>query len=727
MKRISYLTLIISCLLFVQTISAAIKLPSIVSSNMVLQRNTTVVLWGWADANEKISIKTSWLKKALKIEADAAGDWRIELNTTNSKMPQTISIKSKTSDILLDNILFGEVWLCSGQSNMYQPIKGYGNNQPTSNAMLAMVKAENSNLRLFTAAKKNSLTPLKDLKAFTAWQQPNAENVKDFSAIAWFFGQQLQEVLDVPVGMIHTSWGGTRIEAWMSKEALENFGEVNLENIVLNEEAKRYPTILFNAMIHPIIPFTIKGALWYQGEANRNEPEKYKQLMPAMVEDWRSHWGIGEFPFYFVQIAPFDYTAKDPLSNINRNSAFMRVAQEQCVDLIPNSGIAITTDIGDENRIHPPDKKEVASRLLYNALHQTYGFKNVDGNSPVYDEMEIRNGEIHLTFKHAETGLFAFNKLTEFEIAGEDKVFFPAIAKIKGDSIVVVKCKEVTAPVAVRYAWNDWVKGMLYDRNLLPASSFRTDNWIDARRYTDGLSETAFNALNSLSNWELEFEDKCTKDWKQNWMLDGLIAKVENSNEGMHFSAGPEFKNDAHHAVLWTKESFNGDVKIEYDYTRTDDETSCVNILYIQATGDNAGPYVQDISQWNHLREIPAMRTYFENMNALHISYAAFVNTADTSYYVRARRYPKPENESFDVTKISPSYDNEGYFKTGENYHITVIKTNTQLFFKMEGKDLSKIFSWDLSEIEPLIEGRIGLRHMYTRSAIYKNFKIFSK
>ncbi len=251
---------------------------------------------------------------------------------------------------------------------------------------------------------------------------------------------------------------------------------------------------------------------------------------------------------------------------------------------------------------------------------------------------------------------------------------------------------------------------------------------VSATRYTDyGLTESAFCALNSASKWELEFDDICSEIWKQNWTLDGLIAKVENTDKGMHFSAGPEFKNDAHHAVMWTKQSFAGDVKIEYDYTRTDSETSCVNILYIQATGDEEGPYVKDISKWKELREVPAMKTYFENMNALHISYAAFVNSADTSFYVRARRYPKPKNESFNVTKVSPSYDSQGYFKTGLRYHITVIKTGSQLFFKMESDEGKEFFAWDLSKVDPINEGRIGLRHMYTRSSSYRNFKIYSK
>jgi hypothetical protein len=236
-----------------------------------------------------------------------------------------------------------------------------------------------------------------------------------------------------------------------------------------------------------------------------------------------------------------------------------------------------------------------------------------------------------------------------------------------------------------------------------------------------------FEKLNKNENWNLAFEDDCTKDWTKHWTLDGLIATVENSKKGMHFTSGPEYKNDAHHGVLWTKDSFTGDVKIEYDYTRTDHATKCVNILYIQATGDEAGVYEKDISEWRTLREIPAMKTYFENMNAFHISYSAFGNQENSFHYVRARRYPKPDDKPFKVTQIEPSYDNQGFFETGQTYHITAIKTKTHLFFKMESKVGVELFTWNISEIKPINEGRIGLRQMFTRSSIYKNFKIYSK
>jgi hypothetical protein len=238
---------------------------------------------------------------------------------------------------------------------------------------------------------------------------------------------------------------------------------------------------------------------------------------------------------------------------------------------------------------------------------------------------------------------------------------------------------------------------------------------------------TEFATLNKKADWNLIFEDDCTGDWSANWVLDGLIATVENSDEGMHFKAGPEPKNDAHHAVLWTKPSFSGNIKIEYDYTKTDSGNSFVNILYIQATGVGEAPYVKDIFEWKAIREVPTMRKYFDNMNALHISYSVLSNTVDSTGYIRARRYPAAPNNFRDSTKIIPSYDTEPCFITGKPYHITTIKTNDTLYFKVEGEGDSRLYTWDLSDIEPVTEGRVGLRHMYTRWAMYKNFKIYTE
>ena len=482
MRKIALITLIATlCLIFPQSIKAEVKLPAIVSSNMVLQRNATVVLWGWADAKEKITIEVSWLKEKMNIKADNEGSWRIEVKTTNSKEPQSIKIKSESSDITLENVLFGEVWLCSGQLNMQQSLKGY-NGQPTFGSVMTTAKSNNPNLRLFSVDRVGSKTPLKDVVKYTAWQQASPESVLDFSAIAYFFGQQLQEVLDCPIGMIHTSWGGSSVQAWISKEVISSYQKVNLDEVDITKRTNNIPTALFNSMINPLVSYTIKGVLWYQGESNRKEPKNYEKLFPAMVKDWRSRWGIGNFPFYYVQIAPYKYGGNNEYQT-STNSAFIREAQLKCLDLIPNSGIAITMDIGDEYCIHPPKKKEVADRLLYNALNKTYGYKTVDYSSPIYDSLEVKDGGLIVKFKNAETGLYAYDKLEGFEIAGDDKVFYPANAEIVMRKEVFVQSDKVQNPVAVRYGWYNWVVGTLFDTNLLPASSFRTDKWDDATRF----------------------------------------------------------------------------------------------------------------------------------------------------------------------------------------------------------------------------------------------------
>lgn len=481
MKRTTFnLCVAASLLLLVQSLYAEVTLPAIVSSNMVLQRNTQVMLWGWAEEGENIAIELSWLQEPLEVVADQDGNWSIEVETTNSKEAQEIRIKGDGSEVLLDNILFGEVWICSGQSNMQQSLNGY-RGQPTFGATEAIAKAQNPNLRLFSVDRVGSKVPVKDVEAYSPWQEASPANVAEFSAVAYFFGQQLQEILDVPVGMIHTSWGGSSVQAWISKEVISSYQEVDLEEVDITNRTNHIPTALYNAMIHPLIPFTIKGALWYQGESNRLEPDVYRELFPAMVKDWRTRWNIGEFPFYFAQIAPYWYTNTEAF-NTAENSAFIRETQLQCVDLIPHSGIAITLDIGDQYCIHPPKKKEVADRLLYNALEQDYGFSTVDGKSPVFESLELMEGKVLVSFKHAENGLFAYDGLSGFEIAGEDRVFYPAKARIVGGEKVELKSDQVTAPVAVRYAWDNWVEGTLFDTSLLPASSFRTDDWQEATR-----------------------------------------------------------------------------------------------------------------------------------------------------------------------------------------------------------------------------------------------------
>ncbi|CAN1515665.1 Sialate O-acetylesterase domain containing protein [Flavobacteriaceae bacterium] len=449
---------------------AKIKLPSIIASNMVLQRNTSVKIWGWATPGEKIIIRTSWFLETLKVTTPENGRWEIAVKTTLSKEPQTIQLKSIDSNINLDNILFGEVWICSGQSNMRMPLKGY-TGQPTFDGNLSVTTSKNNNLRLFSISENGSPTPLDSVSNYKKWNTASPETVKDFSAVAYFYGKQLQEILDVPVGLIMTSWGGTRIQPWISKEAVAPFLDVNKVKKDTTEKYKRIPSAIFNAMINPITSYTIKGAIWYQGETNRDEPKIYQKLLPEMVKDWRKRWDIGDFPFYYVQIAPNKYIDKS-------NSQYLREAQLKALDAIPNSGMAVLSDVGSTETIHPPRKKEVAERLLFIALNKTYGMKDVDCTGPVYKAMTEKEGALFLSFDNAETGIFSpETEISCFEIAGEDKVFYPAKAEIISHKQVKVSSLNVKVPVAVRYGWYNWFEGTLYDNNMLPASSFRTDDW----------------------------------------------------------------------------------------------------------------------------------------------------------------------------------------------------------------------------------------------------------
>lgn len=481
MRKTFFISAILACNLAIHPLYAEIKLPAIFSSNMVLQRNADVNLWGWAKPGEEINIDVSWTNKSFSIKADVDGKWRFSLQTTNSKQAQTISIKDDDSIVKLENILFGEVWLCSGQSNMEQPVKGYYG-EPTFGSQQAILHSKNPNLRLFTVHKSGSKTPLEDIKNYSGWHEASPESVSNFSAVAYFFGQQLQEILDCPVGLIHTSYGSSSVRAWMSMSELSKIETVDLDDYDINEDTFLVPTALFNAMIKPLMPYTIKGALWYQGETNRFEPQQYKKLFPAMVNDWRKRWDIGDFPFFFVQIAPFRYW-EDPDNKAFQtycNSAFMREAQVECKELIPNSGIAITLDVGDYRCVHPPKKKEVAERLLLQALNKTYKYK-IEGESPTLESVEKKDQGLVVKFKNNNSGLYAHqSEIDGFEIAGNDRIFYKAKAKIIKYGEVFVESENVTSPVAVRYAWRNWVQGTLFGGNMLPVSSFRTDRWDEA-------------------------------------------------------------------------------------------------------------------------------------------------------------------------------------------------------------------------------------------------------
>ena len=450
------------------TISGEVKLPSIFGDNMVLQQQTEAAIWGTASKNATVRVTTSWNKKSYSAIAGNDGKWKLKVATPVAGGPYEITV-SDGKTLKLQNVMIGEVWVCSGQSNMEMPVKGYMS-QPVLGSNEAIATSSNQSIRLFTVKKASSLQPLDDFSG--SWKICEPENVAEFSATAYYFGLMLNKVLKVPVGLINTSWGGTRIEPWISEEGIRKFDFVKLPD--KNQQgtlSPQTPTVLYNAMINPIVGYGIRGAIWYQGESNRNEASQYLQLLPGMVENWRSLWGIGEFPFYYIQIAPFDY------GPTGLNSAYLREAQLKASTAIPNIGMASIMDIGEKDCIHPANKKAGSDRLAFLALAGTYGKSGFASSGPVLKEMTISGFTVKLTFNNAANGLTSFGKeLSCFEVAGANKRFYSANAFITGGSITLF-CPSVPEPVAVRYAFKDFILGDLFNTEGLPASSFRTDQW----------------------------------------------------------------------------------------------------------------------------------------------------------------------------------------------------------------------------------------------------------
>ena len=448
---------------------AEVKLPAIFSDNMVLQQQTDVAFWGKATPGANVSLKTSWNGKSYSVRADKDGNWKTKVSTPSAGGPYTVTI-SDSKAVTIKNVMIGEVWVCSGQSNMEMPVKGYWN-QPVSGSNEFIASSSNDQIRLITLPRIASLTPIDDFQG--SWKSCEPENVANFSATAYFFGLMLNKALKVPVGLICTAWGGTRIEPWISEAGFTNFDWIKLpdKNVPQEKLSQQTPTVLFNAMINPIAGYGIRGAIWYQGEANRNEPVQYRKLMPRLAENWRSVWGVGEFPMYYVQIAPYDY------GPAGLNSALLREAQFKAATEGKNMGMACIMDTGEKDCIHPANKKVAGDRLAYLALIKTYGKKGFACDGPVLKEMKVEGNQVKLTFDNAVNGLTSFGKqLSCFEVAGANKRFFPAQAFITNAGVTLFS-PLVNEPVAVRYAFKDFIIGDLFNTEGLPASSFRTDDW----------------------------------------------------------------------------------------------------------------------------------------------------------------------------------------------------------------------------------------------------------
>ncbi len=485
MKRA--ITLLYLIIFNVALVSAKVTLPSVFSNGMVLQQQSNVAIWGTSTTAQTVQIVTSWDAQTYIVNVATDGSWKTNVTTPVAGGPYTITV-SDTELLTLTDVLIGEVWFASGQSNMEMLLKGRSASEPVLNSAQAIQNSENDNIRLFKSAKLAWGQASDNLAG--QWEKASPSTVDTWSAIAYFYAKNLHEKLNVPVGILQVVYGGTPIQAWMSAGSLQAFPEVILPAVSNAAIAdKTTPTGLFNSMINPMLGYGIKGVIWYQGEQNRGEPELFAKLFPVMIDDWRQRWGIGEFAFHYVQIAPYG----SPTSYVPF-IPFLREAQLKTLDQTTNTEMAVIVDKGSPTTNHPPDKEIVAERLSAIAFAKTYGFVNQKYLGPVYKSITIQGDKAILNFDNAESGLkFTSGESINFEIAGSNKVFYPGNGVINNNTIEVTS-NSVPYPMAVRYAFKAWVVGDLFNEDGFPASSFRTDDWID--------NQPAPSAASSIAGWE---------------------------------------------------------------------------------------------------------------------------------------------------------------------------------------------------------------------------------
>lgn len=436
-----------------------VTVPGIFTSNMVLQQQSDVKIWGWAKPGEPVILTADWLEKAVETKASNHGKWQLVLPTPAAGGPYSIKIKGY-NEIVFSNVLIGEVWLCSGQSNMeWSALSGIINKDAE------IAEANHPEIRFYTVPTATSEFPQDQVVG--EWKVCSPGTMAGFSAVAYFFGRRLQAELGVPVGLINSSWGGTPAEAWMPENVI-------LGNPVLKEAAALQKPVpwgpvesgsIYNSMIAPLIPFKIAGVLWYQGEGNTINGSYYKALLSGLIASWRSGFG-SDFPFYFAQIAPYRYG--NPFEG-----TIVREQQRKTLE-IPNTGMVILSDIGDTLDIHPKNKQDVGLRFANMALNRHYKTIKTEDSGPLYKEMKIDKNKIVVFFNHAAGLHVKGEKATCFEIAGADKVFYQAEATVKNDQ-VIVESKKVKDPVMVRFAWKNTATPNLFNGANLPASCFSSE------------------------------------------------------------------------------------------------------------------------------------------------------------------------------------------------------------------------------------------------------------
>lgn len=459
-------------------LDAKVKLPALVSDDMMLQQQTDARLWGWAEPGATVRVTPSWDGQTVSCQADAQGRWLVSVKTpAASYTPYDITIDDG-EPLTLKGVLVGEVWLASGQSNMQMPLKGFGGCCVKNGVDEVIRSADHPNLRFFTVSTEQAYEPQEDCKG--RWEVPSVHTAAEFSATAWFFATSLEKALRVPVGIIVSAYGGSKVESWLSREILEGYPDVDLSREAIERCDPPYerPLLMYNAMIWPIRNYTFKGIIWYQGESNVGAHQTYARRLATMVDLWRDNFGLGEIPFYFAEIAPYDYDS--PVQD--GKGAYLREAQFKAQALIPNSAMVSTNDAVEtyeRHNIHPRNKDVVGHRLSYLALNLTYGLKQINCFGPQYKSWQAKGNEAWVAFDNLQMGICRNYDLRGFEVAGEDRVFYPAdkVWLHWQTNEMVISSEKVAHPVAVRYGFGDFLPGTMIGGNELPTIPFRTDDW----------------------------------------------------------------------------------------------------------------------------------------------------------------------------------------------------------------------------------------------------------
>jgi sialate O-acetylesterase len=492
---------VLTALLGIGAAGAEVRLPNVLSSHAVLQRDAPIHVWGWSDPDETVTVH--FHDQVSTASADNLGKWSLWLTPEHAGGPYTLTAQGSSNSgsvVTLSDILVGDVWVASGQSNMEMPLNGFPGSAVLKNAQQEIAQANLPTVRLLRIEHNTSYFSVNDITA--TWTECRPQTAAEFSAVAYFFGREINAREHVPIGLIDSTWGGTPVEAWMSMDRIGSDAGLmpmfaswahftadlgDMDRIIAREkredaaaeqahqpkpdhpwhpDARSWqPANLYNGMIAPLIPYTIKGAIWYQGETN-STPERapmYTRFFSAMIQDWRTKWSEGNFPFLYVQISNF-YSP-------NEDWGQLRDQQRRALD-VANTAMAVTLDVGDRDNVHPADKQTVGARLALAARAIVYGEPQLEYSGPLFRTSAIEGSSMRVWFDHAKDGLAAHGpQLTGFEIAGSDGKFVPATAKIDG-STVVVEAQSVRHPEAVRYAWQGWTDANLFNKESLPASTF---------------------------------------------------------------------------------------------------------------------------------------------------------------------------------------------------------------------------------------------------------------